>query len=66
LEEPKEGNPKGGNREGETLWIFFFAVHACNSHHEWLIIFFGIGSNLFKLLCIEVIFIYNIQFLIDD
>ena len=42
----------------------FLVVHACNSHHEWLILFFGFKSNLFKLLCIEVIFIYNIQLLI--
>jgi len=44
----------------------FLVVHAFNSHNEWLILSFGIDSNMFKLLCIEVIFIYNIQFLIDD
>jgi len=43
----------------------YLALHACNSQHEWLIIPFGIGSNLFKLLYIEVIFKYNILFLID-
>jgi len=42
------------------------AFSACNGHHEWLILSFGIESNLFKLLCIEVIFIYNILFFIDD
>jgi len=44
----------------------FLVVHAYNSHREWLILFFGIESNMFKLLCIEVIFIYNIQLLVDD
>ena len=44
----------------------FLAIHACNSQHGWLILPFGIGSNLFKLLCIEVIFKYNILFLNDD
>ena len=44
----------------------FLALPACNSQHEWLILPFGIWSNLFKLLCIEVIFQYNIMFLIDD
>ena len=58
-------NPKGGNRQGETFWIFF-SCFLCNGQHEWLILLFGIESNLFKLLCIEVIFIYNIMFLIDD
>jgi len=38
----------------------FLALHACNSQHEWLVLPFGIESNLFKLLCIEVIFKYNI------
>ena len=44
----------------------FLAFHASNGQHEWLILPFGIGSNLFKLLCVEVIFKYNILFLIDD
>jgi len=44
----------------------FLSFHACNCQYEWLIFSFGIESNLFKLLCIEVILIYNIQFLIDD
>ena len=44
----------------------FLVVYACNSHREWLISFFEIESNMFKLLCIEVIFIYNIQIFIDD
>jgi len=44
----------------------FLFFHACNGQHEWLILPFGIESNLFKLLCIEVIFKYNILFLIDD
>jgi len=38
----------------------FLVVHVCNSHHEWLILFFEIESNLFKLLGIEVIFIHDI------
>jgi len=38
----------------------FLAFHTCNDQHEWLILPFGVESNLFKLLCIEVIFIYNI------
>jgi len=41
-------------------------LHVCNSQHEWLIISYGMGSNLFKLLCIEMIFKYNILFLFDD
>jgi len=44
----------------------FLAFHACSGNHEWLILPFGIGSNMFKLLCIEVIFKYKIMFLIDD
>ena len=43
----------------------FLVFHSCNGQHEWLILPFGIGSNLFKLLCIEVIFKHNIMFLID-
>jgi len=43
----------------------FMIFHACNGQYEWLSLPFGIESNLFKLLCIEVIFIYNILFLID-
>jgi len=38
----------------------FLSFHACNIQYEWLMLSFGIGSNMFKLLCIEVIFIYNI------
>jgi len=34
----------------------FLANHACNGQHEWLILRFGIGTNMFKLKCIEVIF----------
>ena len=44
----------------------FLALHACNRQNEWLILPFGIRSNLFKLLCIEVIFKYNILLLIND
>ena len=44
----------------------FLALHVCNSQNEWLILSFGIDSNLFKLLWIEVIFKYNILFLIGD
>jgi len=44
----------------------FLVVPACNSHHVWLVLPFGIGSNLFKLLCIKMISKYNIIFLIDD
>ena len=44
----------------------FLAFHACNGQHEWLILPFGIGSNMFKLLSIKVIFQYNIKLLIDD
>jgi len=44
----------------------FLAFHAYNGQHEWLILPLGIGSNIFKLLCIEVIFKYNTLFLIDD
>jgi len=54
-------NPRGGIRQGETSYIFF----SCNGQHEWLILLFGIESNLFKLLCIEVIFQHNILFFID-
>ena len=43
----------------------FLAFHACNGQCKWLILPFEIGSNFFKLLCIEVIFKYNIMFLID-
>jgi len=39
----------------------FLALSTYNSQHEWLILPFGIGSNLFKLLCIE----YNILLLIE-
>jgi len=45
---------------------YFLVFNACNGRHEWLILSFGIQNNLFKLLCIELIFIYNIVFLIDD
>ena len=44
----------------------FLALPACNNHHVWLILPFGIVSNLFKLLCIEVISKYNILFLVDN
>ena len=44
----------------------FLALPVCNSHHVWLILPFEIESNLFKLLCIEVISKHNIMFLIDD
>ena len=44
----------------------FFALPVCNNHHVLLILPFGIESNLFKLLCIEVIYKHNILFLIDD
>ena len=63
-EEPKEGNQKKGKSSKRNALNLL--VHACNSHHEWLILFFEIGSNMFKLLCIKVIFIHNILFLIDD
>ena len=42
----------------------FLALPICNIHHVWLILPFGIGSNLFKLLCIEVISKQNILFLL--
>ena len=45
---------------------YFLALPVCNSQHVWLIQPFGIGSNLFKLLCIEVISKHNILFLIVD
>ena len=41
----------------------FLMFHACNGQHGWLILPFGFKSNLFKLLYIEVIFIYNISIL---
>ena len=46
----KIGNPEEGSRQGK---------------YEWLSLPFGIVNNLFNLLCIEVIFIYNILFLSD-
>ena len=59
-------NLRGDNRQGETFWVSFLTFHACNDQHEWLILPFRIESNLFKLLCIEMIFKYNILFLIDN
>jgi len=44
----------------------FLVFHAYNGQYEWLSLPFGFGGNLFKLLCIEVIFIYNIMFFNDD
>jgi len=44
----------------------FLALPDCNSQHVWLILPFGIASNLFKLLYIEVIFKPNILFFIGD
>ena len=44
----------------------FLVLPACNSQHVWLILPFGIESNLFKLLSIEVISKHNILLLIDD
>jgi len=44
----------------------FHVLPTCNRHHVWLILPFGIESNLFKLLCIDVISKHNILFLIDD
>jgi len=59
-------NPKGATVKEEHPKSSFLVFHACNGQHEWLILPFGIESNLFKLLCIEVIFKYNIMFFIDD
>ena len=58
------GNIRIGSHQGETCWIFLSCHPCCNSHHEWLILTFGIESNMFELLCIEVIFEYTIMFLI--
>jgi len=44
----------------------FLALPVCNSHNVWLILPFEIESNIFKLLCIEVISKHNILFLIVD
>jgi len=44
----------------------FLSLLVCKSHHVWLILPFGIESNLFKLLCIEVISKHDILFWIDD
>jgi len=67
-EEPKERNLKAlkekVNKEKRSKSSFLI-VYACNSHQEWLILSFGINSNMFKLLCIEVLFMYNIQLLIN-
>ena len=41
---------------------YFLALPVSNSHHVWLILPFEIESNLFKLLCIEVISKHNIFF----
>jgi len=61
LETPEEATVKE-NHPGSS----FLALHAYNNQHVWLFLPFGIQSNLSKLLCIEVIFKYNIMFLIDD